>query len=151
MKKTWPGRRAITDPLVSTSLMMLLPAMVWYAADQPLQALLVAFGALASTFYHLRGEPEGLILGVDIAFATAALVATVWAFLAAVIEHSNHSLLWLAGAMFFGMAADQCFRASARAINDRDVFRYEIIHAIWHGIVLQGQFYLVFGVLTYSA
>ena len=96
--------------------------MVWYAADQPLQALLVAFGALASTL-----------------------------FLAAVIEHSNHSLLWLAGAMFFGMAADQCFRASARAINDRDVFRYEIIHAIWHGIVLQGQFYLVFGVLTYSA
>lgn len=151
MMPSWPGSRGYHDPLVYTSALMLGPAILWYLAGLPAQAALVALGSFASLVYHRRGEPEGLILAVDIILAALALVATVWAFLWVVIDKCDTMPFWLGGALLLGLACDQCFRASESAIRDRDIYGYDTAHLLWHILVLTGQWYLVCGVLVHQA
>jgi predicted membrane channel-forming protein YqfA (hemolysin III family) len=150
MMPPWPRSRGYRDALVVTSVSMLGPAILWYLAGLPVQAALVALGSIASVVYHRRGEPEGLILTVDIILAACALVATLWAFLCEVIEKSTVLPLWLGGVLILSLACDQCFRASGRAVRNRDTFGYETSHLLWHILVLTGQWYLVCGVLAHQ-
>ena len=128
-------RRELRDPIVSTHLLFVGNAVLYWTASFYILAITLILCTVASFLYHLSNETDLLwkqtdhilcIVSLLIIFSHLALYSSMTCFI--------YCIAWLVFSL--------CIYKASR-------FNYQIIHTIWHGAVSVGNL-LVWYCLVYG-
>ena len=131
--------RGITDPLMVSTYVLFVPALVWAAGGFWVESVLLFLSTAWATEYHRLKEPTGLILSMDKTLAVIALCATLGRFLWLFLWLFPHGAMWFAAVLCAAIWAALAYAQNLRAHKSGDERLYEVAHLRWHISVLVGQ------------
>lgn len=129
----WPHARQMSDPMVFTHILALIPIFLAIDKGMPLLAGILASSTIMSFFYHLFNEEEtsSVLMDLDVLLSNVTVFCMVVLFLVTLtLPHSNRTMIVIT--VILAIMSMVCYYGSVDGDTEQDMCRRHRMHPLWH-------------------